>query len=47
MAHRGNEARKILADLADAAGRVFDVMLSIADLPANGELVVLVRGAEP
>jgi hypothetical protein len=36
----------VLADLLDAAGRMLDVALGIADLPADGELIVLMRGPE-
>jgi hypothetical protein len=42
-----HEAREVLADLTDPPGRIFDIALGIADLAADGELVVLMRGAQP
>ncbi|TDR29114.1 hypothetical protein DES43_14913 [Aquamicrobium defluvii] len=36
----------VLPDLANAACRIFDIALGVADLPANGELIILMCGAQ-
>jgi hypothetical protein len=47
LASSEDEAREVLADLTYPARRVFDVALGIAYLPANGELVVVMRRPKP
>ena len=42
-----NQTGEILPDLADPPRRIFDIPLGIADLPAAGELIVLMRKAQP
>ena len=46
LARRREQALKVLADLGDAACRIFDVALGIAGLPADGELIVLMGKAQ-